>query len=240
MPLANCWRPPRNDPTVCPLTSGNLGSLSFFVLCFCKKSMAPPTRDPPFFSSTWTLPVAASAERSEGSPAYTPLTKGSISRSKASGPKLRVTNSRTDSSRSGMGSLMPMAPRPARILPGQVRKSPKTASAGPAGSGRNRPSHHTNLYELGSAKRMSSLSPTSHAVLRMGSPGWKELGPSSHRRPFADLVVMFPPTRSLASVMHMVAFGASFFIWMAADKPDTPLPTTTTSKTSDLALRWCL
>eukprot|EP00971_Amphidinium_carterae_P131431 2603210-Amphidinium_carterae.1 len=87
---------------------------------------------------------------------------------------------------------------------------------------------------------MSSFSPTSQAVLRIGSPGWKELGPSSHKRPFADFVVMLPPTRSLASVMSMLASGASFFIWMAADKPETPLPTTTQSKTSDWALRCCL
>mmetsp|Transcript_57466 Transcript_57466/g.175003 ORF Transcript_57466/g.175003 Transcript_57466/m.175003 type:complete len:250 (-) Transcript_57466:150-899(-) len=144
---ANCFKPFRKDPTVWPFTSGSRGSRGGWVSAswarWRSNWMAPASKQPPFFSSTWTRPVAASADRALGLPAYTPLTKGSIKRSKASSPKLRVTNSLTDSSLSGIGSLMPMAPKPARIFPGQVRKSPVTRSRGPAGSARNRPSHHT-------------------------------------------------------------------------------------------------
>mmetsp|Transcript_568 Transcript_568/g.1588 ORF Transcript_568/g.1588 Transcript_568/m.1588 type:complete len:211 (+) Transcript_568:660-1292(+) len=145
---ANCTRPLLKEPTVWPRISGKRGSRGGFSSCslaFSWKSlMAPATREPPIFSRICTRPVADSAESLLGSPAYTPLTKGSIRRWKASSPRLRVTNSLTLSSRSGIGSLKrPMAPRPARILPGHERKSPKTASAGVAGRARSWPSHQT-------------------------------------------------------------------------------------------------
>ena len=79
-----------------------------------------------------------------GSPAYTPEQKGSMRRSNASTPRLRETNSLTDSSLpSGAGGRMPMAPRPARILPGQVRNVPRTAVGMSLGSARSSSSHRT-------------------------------------------------------------------------------------------------
>ena len=76
---------------------------------------------------------------------------------------------------------------------------------------------------------MSSFIPASHASVKMGSPGWYELGPSSQVYPFSLRVVMFPPTRSRASVTSMVCAGQSFFSVNAVDRPETPAPMMTVS-----------
>mmetsp|Transcript_12294 Transcript_12294/g.40891 ORF Transcript_12294/g.40891 Transcript_12294/m.40891 type:complete len:222 (-) Transcript_12294:52-717(-) len=190
---------------------------------------APKTRLPPKGSNLCTLPVAASAESIAGSPAYTPLQNGSMRRSNASLPRFLDTNSFTDSSRPGAGGRIPIAPRPARIFPVQVRKVPSTAVGMSLGSARSSPSQSTNRSESGSANTISSRIPASHANVRIGSPGWYELGPSSHVYPFSLRVVMFPPTLSLASVTSIEVDGESFINVNAVDKPETPAPTMTVS-----------
>ena len=86
-PSGNVFKPPLNDPTVCPNTAGNLGSrgprsFAASYASFCAMR-APKTRLPPKGSNLCTLPVAASAESIAGSPAYTPLQNGSMRRSNA-------------------------------------------------------------------------------------------------------------------------------------------------------------
>mmetsp|Transcript_28419 Transcript_28419/g.62222 ORF Transcript_28419/g.62222 Transcript_28419/m.62222 type:complete len:351 (-) Transcript_28419:50-1102(-) len=231
------FRPPRKEPTVWPFTSGRRSSRGFlFALASFPALTAPANSEPPRPSSRCTLPTAAGADSLAGSPAYTPEQKGSMSLPKASSPRLRLTNSLTLSSLSGGGGLIPIAPSPARILPGNVRKSPNTASAGEAGSALRAPSQSTNRYEPGSARRMSSCRPTSQATSRIGSPGWNELGPSSQVYGPSVRVVMLPPTTSRASVTTTLVFDPNFFATVKAMvRPVAPAPTTTTStfSTSD-------
>lgn len=71
------------------------------------------------------------------------------------------------SSLPGIGALIPIAPKPARIFPGQDRKSPKTASAGPAGKARNL-WEYLQGYRRGAGRMppTSCCEPTLHAACR--------------------------------------------------------------------------
>lgn len=80
-------------------------------------------------------------------------------------------------------------------------------------------------------------------ILSMGSEGWKLLGPSSQRYPSLSTVMMFPPTRSLASVT--ITFGATA-LWLVASawamqRPLIPPPIITQSAVAaSAALRFGL
>ena len=123
----------------------------------------------------------------DGSPAYTPLTKGSISLSNASGPRCLVTNSLTLSSWSeGGGSTRPIAPRPA------LRVKYSTAVAQRQRKNRAGSTYSCVKYECSSHK--TAIVPTSNfrffilpksaasIVLRPASAVVRIFGHSSIRR----------------------------------------------------------
>uniref|UniRef100_A0A7C9AZJ3 Uncharacterized protein n=1 Tax=Opuntia streptacantha TaxID=393608 RepID=A0A7C9AZJ3_OPUST len=141
----------------------------------------PPMMLPPFCSKVHTFPNAAFILNFAGSPAYTPEQKGSIKRSNTSSPRLRRTNSSTDSSRPGGEGRNPRAPSPALILPEKLMRSKKGRSVGLEGTGLNFPFQSTKRGAFGSPSTKSSFNPLSTAMVRTGSEGWKLFGPSSHR-----------------------------------------------------------
>eukprot|EP00963_Diacronema_lutheri_P006526 scaffold574_cov333-Pavlova_lutheri.AAC.15 len=118
-------------------------------------------------------------------------------------------------------------------------RSKKGRSAGEAGTGLSFPSHQTNLGALGSPSTSSSLSPLSTAIFSTACEGWKLLGPSSQRYlPSSEVMeVMFPPTRSLASVTSTLdaRSACSSASACAVHSPEIPPPTTTQSYVSSAA-----
>mmetsp|Transcript_3878 Transcript_3878/g.7568 ORF Transcript_3878/g.7568 Transcript_3878/m.7568 type:complete len:223 (+) Transcript_3878:545-1213(+) len=203
MALGSVCSPCLKEATVWPAGLGGRSAsrCTGFFLRSWNSLMAPPTREPPFSSSTWMRPNAAFMDSCAGSPAYTPEQKGSMSRSNTSPPKLRRMNCSTLSSNSGIGCLMPMAPSPARIFP-SGESSVKVGRLGrPSGVGRSCLSHQTKRGDSGSASARLGTWATSVVMRRMGSPGWKLLGPSSHIKPSSLVhVVMLPPILSRDSV----------------------------------------
>ena len=91
--------------------------------------------------------------------------------SNVSAPKCRVTKSLIDSSSSGLGETIPMAPNPALILPGHVSKPNVTASSGLPGKAYNLSSQKTNRGSVGSARTSSSIAPKSFANLNIVGDG---------------------------------------------------------------------
>ena len=65
------------------------------------------------------------------------------------------------------------------------------------------------------------------AILRKASLGWQLFGPSSQMYPSPDMLVMLPPTRSLASVTRTLP---ALSAWVAVracavHSPEIPAPT---------------